>query len=146
MNPPKFKTVKQPKGSMVCVAAVAAMATGHTLAEVESHIVPLIWENGKRYYPLSELIRFLGGCGVSYGVSVHTGEPLKVTRNTRFTVEIRMTNPAILLVDSFVNSDWTHLIFWDGKKVRDPNPDVKKAKLSDYTVHEIVPLAYIEEA
>lgn len=147
MIKPKFKTVKQPEGSFVCVAAVAAMAAATTLERAQGYIPSALDDEGHLYYKISDAVQFLTAVGIKSGLIFGSDEGLHCTDKTTLRTEWDFRgSPALLTVGSELYPGKFHFVLWDGKKVRDPNPGVPNTtKLSRYTIFDITPLHYEEE-
>lgn len=146
MNIPTFKTIKQPPGSKVCVAAVAAMAVGRTLRYAENRMKPTKVEGG-HYYKTSELLKFLGDHGIYAGAIWWWDEPVWADKDTVLKLELPLAGrQAIMCAPSESFKGYYHVVFWDGQHVRDPSSTVPDTTdLETYQILEIVPLTYIEE-
>jgi hypothetical protein len=144
--PSDWITVKQPVGSKVCCAAVAAMAVGGSLDYALDQMSPTAWsEDGEPYFKTRELLIFLGRHGIAVGMSFTMTEGvLRADDSLRFDVSLRGIK-AILTVPSPTRpKDWEHFVFWDGKHVRDPNPALPETTdIEDYQVLTVYPLMYI---
>jgi len=107
-----------------CVPAVAAMATGTTLAEATGEMR----EHPDGGYDDLELLLycarrgFLAGA-LQWDVDDRGGEAMLLPLN----------HPAYVVVKSERLEGKLHAIYWDGKQVWDPNPDAKDGRpLSEY--------------
>jgi hypothetical protein len=69
LPPMQFKTVKQPKDSRLCVAAVAAMAVGRGLRYAMNRMPSRRWRDGKPHHKTRDLLAFLGGHGIYCGLT-----------------------------------------------------------------------------
>jgi hypothetical protein len=149
MPPTDWKTVKQPQGSRVCCAAVAAMAVGLSLDYAWDQMTPTTWsEDGKPYFKFRELLTFLGKHDIMLGMFFTVTEG-HLWINDSFQIDVSLSKmTAILVVPSPTQpKDWDHFVFWDGQNVRDPSPEVPETTaLKDYRVREIYPLTYIDES
>jgi len=149
MLPPKqFHTVKQPRGSKVCAACVAAMAAGASLEEVESAMTPTELPDGTHFYRTAEVLRFLGGRGIYCGLTFDPNSEITEDQvSLSFSTEICLIErPALLCVRSRKYENAEHYVFWDGERVRDPSPDMPETSpITGYFVIEIVPLTYIDD-
>jgi hypothetical protein len=146
MLPPTFKTVKQPFGSKVCGAALAAMVVGCTLEEAQARMMPSFHEK-KRFYKTREILKFIGGHGVICGMTFSVDDGLLWhDADIKFSVNMQDIY-AIVVVESSVYAGYSHYVFWDGKNVHDPNPHVEEiSNLEDYVVQDVYPLTYVDEA
>jgi hypothetical protein len=147
MDQPEFKTIKQPKGSMVCGAAVTAMAVGCTLQQAYDGMWRTM-NKGKPYFRTSEVLKFLGAHGIYSGPIAFNddGGLDEIDASTDIIFTCPMSRAAIITVKSRTHSDWTHYVFWDGKHVRDPHPDEPDTTdLKDYDILDIMFLTYLTE-
>jgi hypothetical protein len=151
LMPESFSTVKQPKDSMFCGAAVAAMATGEELAYA-LRCLPFQWsqKEKKHFIKTRSILTYLGNHGIYSGILItqeNSDEDLSLLEpDDSFTLVVEMSLPAIVTVHSETRKDWTHYVFWDGSVVRDPNPDVPdERKLSEFKVLDMMFLTYLEE-
>lgn len=134
-RPKTFKTIKQKPNSTICVACVAAMATGKGVKYAQKRMQPT--KDGS--YPMQELVKYLANHGISMGLQFLAGrnETYAKTRPIKTTLSWK-NRPAILLVPSR-HKGWTHCAFWDGKYVRDPDPsypecvDLHAVKLLEFS-------------
>jgi hypothetical protein len=150
MNPPSiWKTVKQPPGSRVCCAAVAAMAVGQSLDYAWAQMAQTNWEGDNQpYFKMRALLTFLGKRGIMVGMFFTVTEG-KLDADETFRVDVSLRGmQAILAVPSPTQpGEWEHFVFWDGQNVRDPNPAVPETTaLEDYKLLSIYPLTYIDES
>jgi hypothetical protein len=140
---PDFITVKQEEAAD-SGAAVVAMATGISLFATKEKLSNT-QHAGRFYYKTTEMMRWLAVRGVQCGLSFNVAKRAYAD----VPVEIKWTfegNPAILAVKSVKYRDAEHWVFWDGKAVRDPNPDVGDTRhLDEYEILEIYPLTYFDE-
>ena len=150
--PSKFTTVKQPKGSLICTAAVAAMAVGKDLAYAERYMCPSVNEESQKpYYKTVELLKFLGTHSIYTGpIAINessSSDLATLLSGDTLNIERPMKWPAIITVISETRpSEYTHYVFWDGTVVRDPNPGVPDERpLLDYCVIDIMCLTYLEK-
>jgi hypothetical protein len=147
MLPPKeFRTIKQPKGSKVCGACVAAMATGRTLEEVEAIVPKTPLPDGTYYYLTCDIMAYLGRCGIYTGLVFEVNQT-PPEGGIRFTCdETAASFCGYVIVRSKVYKHAEHVVFWDGEHVRDPSWCCgETTKLSDYHVIEFIPLTYIDD-
>ena len=146
MKPPKiWKTIKQPEGSLICIAAVTAMALGKSLKYVCRLMKPSYHEDGRPYYRTREMLKVLGSHGIHCGlIAIGDG---KFSKKIRLSCNIPMIDMlAILTVPSPEITGAYHVVFWDGQVVRDPLPNVAdEMPLESYNLKEIVPLVYRDE-
>lgn len=144
----EWKTVKQPQGSKICGAAVAAMATGKTLWETLCEMkASYCQSDGKQFYKTREVLKFIGGHGIFTGAVGIATDKFTLRWNEVFTLNICLAGrQAILVVPSTVFEGKSHFVFWDGRYVRDSNPSLPDTtNIEDYEIEEIIPLTYIDE-
>jgi len=116
------KVIKQ--GDKVsCVACVAAMATGTTLADVQNFF-------GTKLPPYNDLdfYKYLLNCGYTLGVGYsHEESPRTfVGKDTGLKIHFRLKDyPAYVVVESMRFKGVKHVVYWDGEKILDSNPKVK---------------------
>jgi len=93
---------------------------------------------------VAEAIPFLVEHGIYLALWVDMSrEKLRVKDKLTLTLNIK-NRPALLVVD--VNGIVSHAVIWDGKKVLDPNRDLKKPKrLSSYRIIEYWPITLSDE-
>jgi hypothetical protein len=148
IQPKKYKTIKQPKGSLICVAAVAAMVVGKGLRYAENRM-KLTYDRKMQgyYYKYREILGFVGSHGIFCGAGWHK----KVTgREFRSYSSLRWETPtsvaAIMSVKSGLLCGACHLVFWDGRRVRDPDPSKPdRCKIIDYDIIDWIPLCYLDD-
>lgn len=150
MLPPQYSTIKQPEDSRICAACVAAMAVGESLEYATDRMPAVIHEDGKPWYRMRSVLAFLGGHGIHCGLrfASPTGEPLPPDsfddlENVRFSIH---GTAAMVTVESETFPGFSHLIFWDGAVVRDPNrKKPNTCDLEGYKILDWTPLCYFEE-
>jgi hypothetical protein len=150
IQPEHYRTVKQPRYSLICVAAVAAMATGETLQQAYAAMTPTMHkEEGKPFFKTVELLKYLGAHGIFSGIMVSEDNAYLsgLDENTDVVATCPMNKLcAILTVRSDTDSNWTHYVFWDSQHVRDPNPSKPDTTcLTDYEILDIMFITYLEE-
>jgi len=130
----KFKAIKQPAESEICLGAVMAMATHTTIQDVEKII------GKKQNYSDKDFITYL----LHWGFYIGSGYTVKspVRKNAKLTTSFSLkNNPAYIVVRSQREEDSFHAIYWDGTQIYDPNPYNKNGlALSSYDVVEIYPI------
>lgn len=114
-----------------CVACVAAMATNTTVEDFEK----FMGKHGP--YSDFEFEKYLMPHGYSMGfgasVVVEDGEVV-----VRFSVN---DFPAYVIVESERLNDIEHAVYWDGKKIIDPNPESKDGRsLESYKIISWFPI------
>lgn len=130
MDMPKgFQLVKQPAGSLVCGAAVCAMAVGKTLEHV---LEECDW---RELTYMGGVAAYLGRHGVSMGTWVQNTGRFPETIELAIDPEYR---PAILSVRSATYEDGYHWVFWTGKEILDPSVNEQE----EYTVCDVAFLTY----
>lgn len=147
MKPPrKFFTVKQ-RTDADCGAAVAAMAVGDSTIGFASREMRATDRDGHRYYKTREIAKFLAEHGVLMGTHFVIHEnPVKADAPVPVEFPPLTEWPCILAAKSERSKDVDHWIFWDGKCVRDPNPEKPdERKIEEFTLIEIYPLIYLDE-
>lgn len=113
------KIIKQ-QDDFSCVSCVAAMITKTSpgsfkkFAEKEPPFTDL------------DLLRFLLSHGLAMGVGFYNKPDVKITSDSKLAIELCVSDfPAYVVVKSQRFEGKNHAIFWDGKEVFDPNPEVK---------------------
>lgn len=143
----EYKTIKQGAGDHMCVVCVLAMATGTTPEDVYAFL------NDGRVIgdpagPADEALYLLSH-GLVKGGGYHThgkGGKGNADLNIQFIYPAFPPHPAIVEVMSQKYEGEQHSLFWDGKYLRDPNPDTPYlVKIEDYQVMSIWPLTYIQD-
>ena len=130
--------MKQKPGSHNCVAVAAALAVGSTPEEFEYFI------GGPPPYSDYDSYKFLLSKGYVIGTGVNIKEsPIK---DNIITLRFEITTfPALIIVKSETYKHKMHVIYWDGKKVHDPNPQVKDGRsLSNYDIHLWFPVNKVD--
>lgn len=116
------KVIKQ-SDKVSCVACVACMATGTTMEEFKAVV-------GDIKPPYTDLIfyAYLLKCGFIVGVGFRNkfneSKFLSVTDEIQITFKLK-DYPAYVVVKSHRFKGMQHVIYWDGKKVLDSNPNIK---------------------
>lgn len=148
----EYKTVKQTE-SADCGAAVAAMLVDLPLTDVKrAMIATKCYEKGTeyRYYKTCEMARYLACHNMLMGIYGTSAEPNKTLQLDRhdyieFKWELREV-PAVLCVRSENYADHDHWVLWDGRYVRDPNPEVPDLReLNEFEIVDVYPLVYVKE-
>ncbi len=143
LRPNVFYTVKQPLGSKLCGACVAAMAVGRKDIDEE---ITLTLHDGMPYVRTRHLLEYIGRHGILCGLLLTNRGEVDADMSIDLTWQ-PFEFPAILVVESQTFKDGKHLIFWDGNNIRDPNPkEPETSDLSEYVVLDIMPLTYIDES
>jgi len=142
----RYRTIKQ-SDSYSCFACCACMITGETLKK----FIKYIGHDGSepdpneshpskcRGFTDREVVLYLVDRGYALGTSPEWSIPIRFNGdpNEVIKIEIPITEPAILLVESEMLSGYFHCVFWDGEWVRDPNPKrPAKSKLGEYKIRE----------
>lgn len=147
----EFETIKQ-EGDADCGAAVVAMAVGLPLKHVKSDMISTQMEvKGEcfYYYKVREIARYLACHGILMGMHAQTegdgGSTLEPDERVMFAWPLE-DFPAILGVRSERFKDQDHWVFWDGQKVRDPNPNRPDLReLNEFKVLDVFPLVHYTE-
>lgn len=111
--PKTFRLIKQPEGSLVCGAAVCAIATGKSLDEV---LGDCDW---RTLTDMGGVALYLARHGITCGVWLEEWDGFPKSVTTEIDPAGR---PAILSVDSATYENCQHWVFWDGMKILDPSP------------------------
>lgn len=142
----RYKTIKQ-RDKYSCFACCACMITGENLKK----FIKFVGHNGAESNPDEshpskcrgftdrEVISYLVDRGYALGSSPEWNIPIRFNGNANevIKIEIPVTEPAVLLVESEVFGGYFHVVFWDGNWVRDPNPKrPAKSKLGEYKICE----------
>ena len=108
----------------LCLAACVAMVSNSTLDEVMAKARILRAEDGIRFLPDNEAIKFLAGRFLQYGFTFKPGHPFDHAAD-RFIVEVPINQPAILAVRSKNFVDHDHAVVWDPnrRQILDPLHD-----------------------
>ena len=137
--------MKQLPGSSNCVAVVGAMAAGTSVEEFEKFALP-------EKAPYSDLTFYKWMVAHGYGVGIGVGSVKdKVigieNDTTHLCAEFRIEQySAYVIVKSFTRPDGTHAVYWDGKKICDPNPDVEDGlPFEEYEILDWFPIYIIDE-
>jgi len=132
-------SLKQKPGSVNCYGVAAAMALNIPIEEITNELLPSIAPyNDRDIYRLMLSHGYVCGVILSYK-----------SRKNQFseydTLGFRMTlaeTEAFIIVASETQpAPTTHAIYWDGKKVFDPNPLVENGRaLKTYNITDIIPI------
>ena len=153
------KTLKQPD-TFSCMAYVAAMIAGCDVEEVFrfcGHDGSSIDNDERNRHPEkrrgfmdNEINAFLASRGVSRNAlgARCDGQPVIEEEHGNRTILCRI--PLYLAAELTVESDripgGTHAVYWDGKVIRDPNPDrPDEGKLEDYRIKAWYPVVDLNE-
>ena len=105
-----------------CVACVAAMATGTSVHEFRTYF-------GEKTPPFSDLdfYRYLLSRGYVVGIGYYHEETRTfVNKDTGLKIHFRIKDyPAYVVVKSMRFPGMEHVIYWDGEKVFDSNPEIE---------------------
>jgi len=129
--------------SGLCLAACVAMVANCSLEEVVEKTRILKSQDGVRFLPDNEAIKFLASRMLCYGLRLAPGS--EVNEDTPdFTVTVTTDCPAILGVLSENFPGFNHAVVWDNqrRKILDPLHD-EPQPLSRYTVVEWVPISHV---
>ena len=145
LKPDVFHTIKQPLGSKLCGACVAAMAVGRKDIDEKITLTP---SDGMPYVRTRHLLEYLGRHGILCGLLLTNKNKGEIDADISIDITLKPFEfPVILTVESQTFKDGEHLIFWDRNNVRDPNSKKPETSdLSEYVVLEIMPLTYIDES
>ncbi|HDK81030.1 MAG TPA: hypothetical protein ENH31_00490 [Nitrospirae bacterium] len=142
------KYLKQASGSSNCVAVAAAMATGTTVEEFERFIGHDIDYDGPYgdldFYRYMLHKGYVAGVGVVFSKDYLEG---KTVRGQLFeSGEMLYEYPAYVVVESR-KEGYTHAVYWDGKKIHDPDPTIDGTglPLKEYKVIFWLPIYKIEQ-
>ncbi len=115
-----------------CVAVVAAMATGTTLAQVKAEVD----EHPEGGYSDIDFIAYCARHGIVAGAWQWAPDTKAAEQAMDMGgLLIRMDHPAYVGVRSERREGKGHAIYWDGKQVWDPNPDTSDGRpLSSYQI------------
>ena len=147
LMPKEFRTIKQPFWSKVCCACVGVMAVGEDMDYADKHIELTPSEDGRPYIRFRHLLGFLGNHGIICGLmGTFNGE--KFDPSDKFPMEFIIEDwPAIVTVKSETFKTYSHLVFWDGQHIRDPNPrKPDTTTFDDYELIDLMPLMYLDES
>uniref|UniRef100_A0A6H1ZVN5 Peptidase C39 domain-containing protein n=1 Tax=viral metagenome TaxID=1070528 RepID=A0A6H1ZVN5_9ZZZZ len=129
-----FRELIQPTCN-TCLLTCLAMITGRSVRYVRK----VFKGKGIPTPTVAQTIPFLVEHGVYLALWIDMGrEKLRVKDKLILTLNIK-NRPALLVV--YINDTVTHAVIWDGKRVLDPDGDLKKPKrLSSYKVIEYWPI------
>ena len=132
--------MKQKPNSKNCTSIVAAMITGCAIIDFEEFI------GGAPPYSDFDLQRFLLENHIMMGIGAEPPDGKIDNADTEITFKmIPHENRAYFVAESENYPDGTHALYWNGKKVCDPNPTVKDGRpLSDYKIISWFPLNEIK--
>ena len=142
----RYRTLKQ-RDDYSCFAVCACMVTGETMKQFKKFVGhdgsepdPNESHPSKcRGFTDREVVSYLVDRGYALGTSPEWSIPIRFNGdpNEVIKIEIPITEPALLLVESEVLTGYFHVVFWDGEWVRDPNPKrPAKSKLGGYKIRE----------
>lgn len=158
-----MRTVKQPEGSALCVAACVAMILDFEsvsdllhwgIREVGIHLSDVHppfqhYFTDPRCLTLSQALKLLATRDMIVGVWCTPYTPVKDTQTSWITEIDLMTTDALLTVRSESFSNLRHMVVWDhadGRVVRDPSPKCGEYRMiSDYEILEIFPVASLKD-
>lgn len=114
------EVIKQ-RDKVSCVACVAAMATNTTLADFRNFF-------GSKPPPYTDLdfYRYLLSCGYTLGVGyAHRESRTFRGKDTGLKIHFYLKDyPAYVIVESMRFEGMKHVVYWDGEKILDSNPEV----------------------
>jgi hypothetical protein len=137
-----MKLVRQTERGL-CLAACVAMVANASLEDVCAKCRILTSEDGVRFLPDNEAMKFLAGRMLCYGLRM---KPLvRLTDEvTDFTVNVDiLQSPAILTVPSQNFPGFNHAVVWDNesRKILDPLHDEPRS-VGDYEILEWCPVSH----
>jgi len=127
------------------------MATGRGLHETVWDMRSAMDPGGLTWFRTRDVLGYLGQCGIHCGLTLGSNELGLAFQIDDPTEKVQFhyvldEHPAVMVVKSetFVGAE--HLVFWDGKHVRDPNlTHGDTTPISEYEILEIWPLVYLDE-
>ncbi|MCP4650292.1 MAG: hypothetical protein GY853_09485 [PVC group bacterium] len=127
--------MKQNPGDNKCVAYVAAKITGVAVNEFES------FANTDPPYTDGQLFKFLAMNNFVPMLCIPGGK--RINGDDIFELEIKLENmKAVLITEN--KQGGSHLIYWDGEKVYDPDPmRGENTSLSSYRILRWTPIIRI---
>lgn len=134
--------IKQKKGSKYCIACVAAMATGTSIEDFKTVV-----KRKRGPYTDFHLYWYLLHKGYTLGIGLnYEEESSDLHDNVDLCLEFNIRHfPAYVIVPSEIHPEKTHAVYWDGRWIRDPNPDKPdKCDVAHYRVLKWFPIAKME--
>lgn len=115
------KVIKQPD-KISCVACVACMATNTRLIDFER----FFFTKGPPYSDW-DCYRYLLSKGYSVGLGFKNDRCHVIREESTLAIKFKVKDfPAYVVVKSMRFKGMEHVVYWNGKKVLDPNPTLKK--------------------
>ena len=116
-----MRAIKQ-KGKTECVACVACMATNTRLVDFER----FFFTKGPPFSD-SDFYRYLLAHGLAVGIGFENKDGQKFSPEDKIRIEFSLKDfPAYVVVKSMRFKGMTHVVYWDGEKILDPNPNIKE--------------------
>lgn len=114
------KVIKQ-QDKVSCVACVACMATGTRLVDFQR----FFYFKAPPYSDL-DFYRYLLSCGYTLGVGYsHKESRVFVNKDTGLKIHFQLKDyPAYVIVESMRFKGMKHVVYWDGEKILDSNPEI----------------------
>lgn len=134
--------MKQREGSSDCYAIVACMITKQPLSKFK-------WLYGTPPYLDPQFFHFLllNGwmVGLGYEVAIEK-KYVTIESSDSFTFDWELEgNKAAIITQSETKPDARHVIYWDGEKIWDPNPQTPDGRdLNSYQVDTIWPITKMD--
>jgi len=114
------KVIKQ-KDKLSCVACVACMVTGTSMKEFREFM-------GDVKPPYNDLAfyAYLLKHGFAVGIGFQGKPYVRLSPPRQMQIKFKIEDyPAYVVVNSMRFKSHTHVIYWDGEKVLDSNPEIK---------------------
>lgn len=134
------KIIKQ-IGKTECVACVACMATNTRMVDFQR----FFYFKEPPYTDL-DFSRYLLSKGYSVGIGFDNKEKEIFNANNKIRIEFSLKDfPAYVVVKSMRFKSNTHVIYWNGEKILDPNPEIKKdgLPLEEYEIIKWFPITRV---
>ena len=138
-----IKRITQRKGSASCVACVAAMATGTNIDEFRKVV-----KRKRGPYSDFDFYWYLLYKGYTVGVGFdNEKEPVDFHADATLELSYDIRSfPAYVVVPSETRPGKIHAVYWDGRWIRDPNPEKKdKEDVANYRVLRWFPINKMEK-
>lgn len=143
-----MQALKQQRGDMKCLGFAAAMACDSNISDFESFLIisKSIFNKIKLQPPWTDYELYLyllykGKYPAAYfqfdGYEEENSSLQRIDNNFYIQHINYLEKPAILTVSSEINENSLHVVYYDGFKIYDPNPNAKDGRpLSDYDIKE----------
>lgn len=133
----RFKRIKQPEGSPLCAAAVAAMICGTSIEDFQK-----LWKHEGPYSDTEVVIYCWRHGWQMGGVGFDIPKSLKIVDDHVLSCRWSFQgSPAYVGVKSRNYPNTSHAVLWDGQFVLDPDPKTpEKTCIEDYDVEQVFPL------